>query len=71
MTNKINDLNAYIKECGKVMVAYSGGIDSSFVLKLCVEALGRKNVLAVTGASETFTDVELAGAKKFAKSVGV
>ena len=71
MTNKINDLYHYIKECGRVMVAYSGGIDSSFVLKVCVETLGRKNVLAVTGASETFTDVELAGAKKFAKSVGV
>ncbi|HBC86986.1 MAG TPA: ATP-dependent sacrificial sulfur transferase LarE [Lentisphaeria bacterium] len=71
MKNKINALNAYIKSCGKVMVAYSGGIDSSFMLKLCVEAVGRKNVLAVTGASETFTDVELSGAKKFAKSVGV
>jgi uncharacterized protein len=71
MKNKVNKLNSYIKSCGKVMVAYSGGIDSSFVLKLCVDAIGRENVLAVTGASETFTDVELAGAKKFAKSVGV
>ncbi len=71
MKNKLSELNDYIKSCGKVLVAYSGGIDSSFMLKLCSEAVGRKNVLAVTGASETFTDIELSGAKKFAKSIGV
>ena len=53
------------------MVAYSGGIDSSLVLKLCVEQLGKENVLAVTGAPETFTEIELDNAVDFAKSVGV
>lgn len=71
MKNKINELRAYIKDCGKVIVAYSGGIDSSFVLKLCVEQIGRENVLAVTGASETFTEIELDNATDFAKSIGV
>ena len=71
MKNKINELNALIKDCGKVLVAYSGGIDSSFVLKLCVEQVGKENVLAVTGASETFTEIELDNAADFAKSIGV
>ncbi|MEI6421854.1 MAG: ATP-dependent sacrificial sulfur transferase LarE [Lentisphaerota bacterium] len=71
MRNKILKLNAFIKDCGKVMVAYSGGIDSSFVLKLCANQLGERNVLAVTGASETFTEIELDNAVDFAKSIGV
>jgi uncharacterized protein len=53
------------------MLAYSGGIDSSFVLKLCADQIGGRNVLAVTGASETFTEIELDNAVDFAKSIGV
>jgi uncharacterized protein len=70
MKNKLSKLNTFIIKCGKVMVAYSGGIDSSFVLKLCVEQIGKENVLAVTGASETFTEIELDNATDFAKSIG-
>ena len=71
MKNNLSKLNEFIKDCGRIMVAYSGGIESSFVLTLCVDQVGKENVLAVTGASETFTEVELDNAVDFAKSVGV
>ncbi|MDP2800043.1 MAG: ATP-dependent sacrificial sulfur transferase LarE, partial [Deltaproteobacteria bacterium] len=70
MEKKITRLKDFIRNCGRVAVAYSGGIDSSLVLKLCIDVLGRKNVLAVTGRSETFTNVELEEARKFARAVG-
>jgi pyridinium-3,5-biscarboxylic acid mononucleotide sulfurtransferase len=35
-----------IKKLGKVLVAYSGGVDSTFLLKVCVDTLGSENVLA-------------------------
>ena len=35
----------------RVVVAYSGGVDSTFLLKAAVEVLGAKNVLACVGVS--------------------
>jgi len=54
----------------QVIVAFSAGIDSTFVLKCAAEVLGDR-VLAVTAASETFPDRELQEAIDLAKQFGV
>lgn len=55
---------------GRVVIAYSGGLDSTFLLKVAVDTLGKDNVLAVTARSETYPLSEYREAKKAAKSIG-
>jgi uncharacterized protein len=50
----------------RAVVAYSGGVDSTLLLKLAADVLGKKNVLAVTVISEVFADWELEKAQKIA-----
>ncbi len=71
MSGKIENLKRYIGGTGKAAVAFSGGVDSSLMLKLCSEVLGKENVVAITGVSETYTDFELGSAAKFAEKLGV
>ena len=39
-------LGENLKKLGKILIAYSGGVDSTFLLKVCVDTLGAQNVLA-------------------------
>lgn len=68
--NKFKTLKNIIKKMGSVLVAYSGGVDSSFLLKVAKDCLGR-NVLAVTAMSETYTKKELIFAKNFCKQYNI
>ena len=52
-----------------VLVAYSGGIDSTVVLKVAHEQLGNR-ALGITAVSPTFPEVELAAATQVAKEIG-
>jgi len=67
---KIEKLKNILRDLGSVLVAYSGGVDSSFLLKIAKEVLGNK-VLAVTAASPTYPKEELEFSKKIAKKLGV
>lgn len=46
-------LREILRDCGSVVIGYSGGVDSVFLATVAVEVLGAANVLAVTGKSDS------------------
>lgn len=61
----------YLQGLGSVAVAFSGGVDSSFLLRSACDALGVSHVLAVTARSATYPERELREAVALAKAFGV
>lgn len=59
MEDKLQELKNILLNMENVVVAFSGGIDSTFLLYVARETLGKENVLAVTANSETFPEREL------------
>lgn len=53
LSSKKKALDEGLSNLGSVLVAFSGGVDSSFLLYEAIQVLGKENVLAVTGLSET------------------
>ncbi len=64
---KYEDLKKFIGQYKSAVIAFSGGVDSSFLAKVAIDVLGKDNVLLVTATSSTYPQTEFNEAKKIAK----
>jgi pyridinium-3,5-biscarboxylic acid mononucleotide sulfurtransferase len=64
-------LEAGLVELGSVVVAFSGGADSAFLLAAAVRALGTDQVVGATAVSSSLPTAELSLAAEFCASLGV
>lgn len=68
--NKNKKLNSILKAAGKVAIAFSGGVDSAYLLYEAHRLLGA-NVIAVTARSAAVPDGELDEAASFCDAYGI
>jgi uncharacterized protein len=66
---KLAELDALLGELGSVVVCYSGGVDSAFVLAAAHRRLGPRAV-ALTAVSPSLADLELDDARRVANAIG-
>jgi uncharacterized protein len=67
---KLKQLQQMLMVMKSCAIAYSGGVDSTFLIKVAYDTLG-KNALAVTATSSTYPQRELQDAKRFAQKIGL
>lgn len=67
---KLEHLRSYLKDLHSVAVAFSSGVDSTFLLKVAADTLGDK-VIAVTAKSCSFPKRELNEATAFCEKEGI
>ena len=70
LCRKLDACRSILRRLGGVVVAFSGGVDSSMLLALAVETLGARKVLAVTAVSPIFPQSERRAARKIAGRIG-
>ena len=66
----LKQLKCHIEKMGSLAVAYSGGVDSTFLLKVAHDVL-RDQVLAVTARSSTYPEREFKETAEFTHSAGI
>ncbi len=71
LDKRLARLAAGLAELGSVLVAFSGGADSAFLLTAAVRTLGVDAVVAATAVSSSLPDAELRAATSFAAELGV
>lgn len=71
MHEKYHSLQEILRNLGRVVVAYSGGVDSTFLLKAAVDTLGPQNVLACTSVGPSEPSSQYERAAEFARKIGV
>jgi uncharacterized protein len=67
---KYEKLKGIIRPLGRVLVAFSGGVDSTLLLKVCIDVLGKENVLAFIGSSPVHPERETREAVNIAQQLG-
>jgi len=70
LQSKLAACDEHLAALGRVVVAYSGGVDSTLLLALAVRALGSDNVLAAVGISPSLPQRELVEGRKLAEQIG-
>ncbi|UCG15872.1 MAG: ATP-dependent sacrificial sulfur transferase LarE [Phycisphaerales bacterium] len=70
LDDKLDRIKDILRSLERVAVAFSAGVDSTFVLKVAVDTLGPENVLAVTGRSDSLPPDEFEAASQLADRFG-
>ena len=70
LAEKERRLESILRAAGSVVLGYSGGVDSTLLLRKSLDVLGAGNVLAVTAASATYDVDEVDEATRLARSLG-
>jgi len=67
LRGKLDSCREILRQLGSVVLGFSGGVDSTLLLSLAVETLGRDKVLPVTAVSTIFPQRELSSARRIAQ----
>lgn len=70
LDEKYQRLQEILRELKSVAVAFSAGVDSTFLLKVAVDTLGPENVVAVTGRSDSLARAEFEETRKLTQLMG-
>ncbi|PLX88697.1 MAG: TIGR00268 family protein [Desulfuromonas sp.] len=71
LSEKYRLLQQRLQEPVRVAVAFSGGVDSSLLLRVSCDVLGHDNVLALTAVSPSFPAFEQEESRHFCRTLGV
>jgi pyridinium-3,5-biscarboxylic acid mononucleotide sulfurtransferase len=71
LARRLADLDERVRALDGVLVAFSGGADSAFLLAAAVRALGADAVVAATAISPSLPDAEIDAARAVARELGV
>ena len=67
---RLDKARGIVRDLGSVLVAYSGGVDSSLLLKLALDALGGRAAVAVLASSPAYPESEQQEARGLAAVLG-
>lgn len=70
LDQKFENLKSILRDIGSAAVAFSGGVDSTFLIKVAHDVLG-DNAIAVTARSSTYPEREFKESVKYADIIGM
>ena len=70
MASRLSELESLLRDMGSMVVAYSGGVDSTFLAVVAQQVLGDK-ALAVTASSPLYPEAEVRSAQELARRFGL